>query len=447
MKLKDVVVKLKQIRDMDVDVRKARTEAFVVEADKVAMLEFNQLIFAWGCEGERDFTERDRIAIKTFLEHHWLAVARTNADYFMNPHGRMTAIFKALAQLTVDALFRAARPPQNKKEARLDPWLAVMVPTLSAPALRQHFNDQFDFYNYVIPKDLQTLVDIRNAFQHGQVKPTLGLEESVIARVQAHDPITTQMLSLKHKPQRTRTQLETELKLKMFDEREKLNSSYPLERSVYLEEMTKRRAEENEKKWTELAQLADVQTFMTDYLLCSQWPRFVNVLGEVKINSLVSSMPSALDLPDVPSSRALAYLCIQDYITNRQVQGEHTSSIAKLSSLAMTIPKKDEKLAVAQTMLTALAEGDSLDDVADYLNSDQLSKEQKQAAIDGSLGLILKKFFIENPSLPLKPEPQPSVGYFSKMSGWLSMGLFGGAQVASQPRPETDLGQLAHRPS
>lgn len=717
MKLKDVVVTLKQIRDYEFDVSKARDEAGVLEADQMSLFIFNQLISAFEADGELSFTETHREWIKNHLSRVWDMLAPSNADYFMNPFGRTTSMFTALAKYTTEDLFKATHPNASKKE-KPEPWLGLMVPTLDYDVAMGHSTavPPFDFYNYTIKKDLKKLIFNPAAFQGVAVKDNLQLTESTITRIESHDPNTLKLVGLKNKPTRVRAPHINQTIKQVRQERHPLTNTHSetdmqalqariINRWVeavatnakqairymsdylpmylwrdYLEALPKDkihalimnqddldlsdysnqlpfsclslqdyrlRQSENEaeqivasnilgglvaggslvtqaeslnaddflltyltdylpvKAWpafvdslsqatvhrlvakikptlneanqraftylslqdykfkqtTELSLVishllnglvagdslgslgawlnADevLLAYMTDYLPASKWPAYVDALSQKKVAELVGTIQlrdltnknilrafTVLSLQDYklkhdkasaaainasvllrgvvadgvswvnqveilnaydillafmsdyvpaqswpgfvdalsaehvaqlvaktdgfesakePTQRALAYLNLQHYITQRKNQGAHTSMLGALgSSLYMAIPDKDAKLTVANAILGKLAAGDSLASITEYLKSAALSAAEKLAVANGSLGILLKKCFLENAALVAKAEPEVSVAATPAAATGMFSGLMGifskpaaTQQVLSEPAP------------
>lgn len=197
MKLKDVVATLNQIRSQKVNVSKARTEVMVSLVDAYSFFKLGQLISRWEAEGERDVLLSDFEAIDALLSQRWIMTQRTNAEYFMNPLGRATVVFREVAEYASNVL-QANLYASKKIKSKSTPWLGLMVPTLKREVAAVNSNKQFDFYHYCIKKNLEDLVNIQSAYKGAEINR--DLDASIIARVKAHDPNTTKLDQLKINP-------------------------------------------------------------------------------------------------------------------------------------------------------------------------------------------------------------------------------------------------------
>lgn len=226
---------------------------------------------------------------------------------------------------------------------------------------------------------------------------------------------------------RERSVLQVEMKRRMRDERHKLNSSYPEDRLIYL------KSQLNDAWRNDDWSLDDIMSYMANYLPRNHWKEFFEHLGGEKLASVLSQ-PQSSNLLDDVKHRALAYLVICQYAAQRQQSGRHNSSFAVIGSIAVTIPEKEVKVKVANTLLEKLLKGESLAEITAFLKrEDGLTPAEKKAATEGKLGQILKRFFMENPSLAPKVVDAPiantapeNTGYFGGIFSWFS---------ASTPKP------------
>lgn len=453
MKLKDVVAQLKEIRDQEVNTVNQRLDPLVFDADRLAFLKFNQLIERW--EGEdREFSEEDRVLLKQFSAAHWAMVGRSDAECFMNPYSRATSFFKALAKYITIDLFSATHPVRDP-HVKHEPWLGVMVPTLSEDAARSHSNAQFKFRDYQLSSDMHGLVNVISALNNkkNKNKPNHSIEQSVMIRVGEHDDNARQLASIASTNQRTRAHRKTAILQRMRNEEKVVTATYGETGNACLQSRL-------EKEWTtfgiDMSRSSERKTmgsleeliafivnnspenFQSSSFLLRAFPRAID--KEVLKGWLAADNVDR-KLYDSQVNRVLMYLSIFNYVSFRNNGEEYQSVFGSCS--------KQDKLSVANAVLNRLSAGESLIAVADFLKSNELTESQKKASLNGSLGVLLKKFFLENPALKPAVESEVASGYLTgvmSVANWFG-GMFARPAEPQQPQPAPGLENLANRPT
>jgi hypothetical protein len=438
MKLKNVVARLKEIRDESVSIVNQREEPLVFEADRLSFLKFDHLIEKLEAEGERDFCEDDRVLLKDFLRERWtLLIQRTHADYFMNPHGRAAKVFRALAKYTSIDLFLATA--DERSDDKREPWLSLMVPTLKDAVAAQHSNEQFKFRDYQLSSDMGEVVNVVSALNNVNKKnknKNGSVEQSVIMRVRDHDDNAKQLANIHSVPQRNRPQMQATLLQRMRNQDKVVTATYAPERNDFLKKRIR-------NQWVALGaefgkQLSELPMETVDGLVAhivarlpydlELAPRLLGMLAfglkDEVLDALLKADKLDRKLVDDEKNRVFIYLSIFNYVRQREKQDDYKSNFGGYS--------KQDKLKIANSILENLAAGVPLIAIVDYLN--RLVANEKSAAVNGELGVLVKQCFLENPCLKA---PEEALGYFERVKVSVAglFGLFGGASPQPAPAP------------
>ncbi|HEU5281866.1 MAG TPA: hypothetical protein VFU82_07810 [Gammaproteobacteria bacterium] len=437
MKLKDVVAQLKEIRDQEVNTVNQREEPLVFEADRLSFLKFDHLIEKLEAEGERDFCEDDRVLLKDFLRERWtLLIQRTHADYFMNPHGRAAKVFRALAEYTSIDLFLVTAAERPHKQER---WLSLMAPTLKDAVAAQHSNEQFQFRDYQLNSGMDDVVNVVSALNNVDKKnknKNGSVDQSVIMRVKDHDDNAKQLANIHSVPQRNRPQMQATLSQRMRNQDKVVTATYAPKRNDVLKEKI-------QSQWVPLGaelgkQLSELPMETVDGLVAhivarlpydlELAPRLLGMLvfglKDEVLDALLKADKLDRKLVDDKKNRVFIYLSIFNYVRQRKKQDDYKSNFGRYS--------KQDKLKIANSILDKLAAGVSLIAIVDYLNG--LVANEKSAAVNGELGVLVKQCFLENPCLKA---PEEALGYFERVKVSVAglFGLFGGASPQPAPAP------------